>query len=255
MERYLYVTAVPEALVVSMLAPEEFGSYLAVGTKKRARGRAVFFEVDSDLKSDYFDFSQVERRCVSHPDGEPKHSLYISVYRVFENVPLDAFGDLLLATRDGKVLRLSHSAYEPVRKEELYLYKEMGPVYPTIASKLGPTEFVKFITDRSRPISVPKIFFADLELGSLAEETEPWGRSNLPYHDVAHIRDCLIELRHSNDKQTKTVDRISTFDFFYRTIKEGFFLGERDRLLWYRFPSKAELDRAHHDWWRSASLH
>jgi len=255
MQRYLYVTAVPEALVASMLPPDEFGAYLAVGTKKQARGQAVFFEINSDLESDYFDFSQISKKCVAHPNGEPKHSLYISVYRVFENVPLEDFGDLYLTTRDGKVLRLSQSQYESERKANLYLYKEQGPVYPTIASKLGPAEFVKFITDRSHPVSVPKIFFADLELGDLARDVESGEGFNLPYPDISHIRDCLIELLGSSEKQTKTVDRISSFEFFYRTIKEGFFLGEGERLLWYRFPSRAELDRDHHDWWRSASLH
>ena len=255
MDYYFYVTSIPEALVVSMLPPKEFGCYLALGSKKRARGRAVFFEVDPELKSDYFDLSQVKRKCVPHPDGEPKHSVYISVYRVFENVPLDAFGNLYLTTRDGKVLSLSQSSYESQRKAELYLYKEMGPIYPTIASKLAPLEFARFITDQSRLISVPKIFFADLELGHLAQDVGSLESVALPYNDILHIHDCLVELQTAKEKQTKTVNRADAFDFFYRTIKEGFFLGEGDRLLYYRFPSKAELDYEQHDWWRSASMH
>ena len=42
-EHYLYFSVTPEALIASGLQPEEFGSYLAVGTQKRARGQAVFF--------------------------------------------------------------------------------------------------------------------------------------------------------------------------------------------------------------------
>lgn len=43
MKRYLYLSLLPEALIASMLPPEEFGNYLAVGTKKRTRGQAIFF--------------------------------------------------------------------------------------------------------------------------------------------------------------------------------------------------------------------
>lgn len=33
MERYLYLSITPEALISSMLPPAEFGNYQAVGTK------------------------------------------------------------------------------------------------------------------------------------------------------------------------------------------------------------------------------
>ena len=42
---HLYFSLIPEALVASMLDPEEFGSYYAVGTKKKSTGQAIFFEV------------------------------------------------------------------------------------------------------------------------------------------------------------------------------------------------------------------
>ena len=34
MRRYLYFSMSPESLVASQLPPEEFGRYLAIGTKK-----------------------------------------------------------------------------------------------------------------------------------------------------------------------------------------------------------------------------
>jgi len=46
MDKYIYLAATPEALIASMLRPEEFGSYLSTGSKKRNRGEAIFFEVD-----------------------------------------------------------------------------------------------------------------------------------------------------------------------------------------------------------------
>lgn len=47
-EHFLYLSATPEALIASGLEPEKFGSYLAVETQKRARGQALFFELDID---------------------------------------------------------------------------------------------------------------------------------------------------------------------------------------------------------------
>jgi len=33
METYLYLSLIPESLIASQLAPEEFGNYYAVGTR------------------------------------------------------------------------------------------------------------------------------------------------------------------------------------------------------------------------------
>jgi len=85
---HLYLSLIPEALIASMLTPEEFGVYYAVGTSKKAHGQAIFFEVDADFRQDYFRIDEGIRRCVPHEDGSPKASIYISVYRVLEHVAL-----------------------------------------------------------------------------------------------------------------------------------------------------------------------
>ncbi len=43
---YIYLSITPESLIGSMLPPDEFGAYLATGTKKRNKGQAIFFELD-----------------------------------------------------------------------------------------------------------------------------------------------------------------------------------------------------------------
>ncbi len=78
----LYLSMTPESLVASMLEPEDFGTYLAVGTEKRSRGPAMFFDLKEGFSSDYFDLSTLPERCVPHADGQPKHFVYYSVYRV-----------------------------------------------------------------------------------------------------------------------------------------------------------------------------
>src|SRR6056297_608659 len=89
MKRYIYLSATPEALIASHLPPQEFGNYLAVGTKKRMRGQAIFFSVDmqkmESLPEDYMD-----ERLVPYESGEPKRSVYLSIYRVMEQVSLNA---------------------------------------------------------------------------------------------------------------------------------------------------------------------
>ena len=249
---YLYMTTFPEALVASMLPPDDFCKYLAVGTEKRAHEHAMLFQIDSDLKSDYFKLSEIAKKCVPHPDGSPKHSSYISIYRVIEHIPMEAFQDLFLVTKDGIVLRLSIAEYTHEEKNEIHFYKELCPVTPTIVSKFGPRDFCRFITDKSGAMWLPKVVFAELHLGDLAGEDIP--ASSFPYHDIEHIRNCVIELKESRDKETKTVNRVHSHQFLYRTIKGGIFLGEGDRMIWYPFPSMDELKNKYYSWWRSASL-
>ena len=138
MDIHLYLSMIPEALIASMLTPEEFGVYYAVGTAKKSRVQAVFFEVDPNFRHDYFRIEEGIRRCVPHEDGSPKASIYISVYRVLEHVLLDVIKKLYLVTQDGRVLGLESSAELPAETEGLHLYQEIIPVHPLVVSTLGP---------------------------------------------------------------------------------------------------------------------
>jgi len=253
MDRYLYLSMIPESLVVSMLPPEEFGKYLATGTRKRPHGQAIFFQLKPDFQSDYFDFSDLDQRCVPHPDGRPKHSVYLGIHRVLENVPLDAIQSLWLATMHGRVLELQQGELPLESASKYHLYREICPVHPLIASSLAPDEFRRFITDTSRPVSVPRICFVDLDLGVLADDPVGGSKRNLPYHDLDHIRDCLMELLPDTGKQTKTVDRISQRSILYRCVKSGFFVGDQKGMLYYPYLSRDEMESKHYDWWRCAN--
>jgi hypothetical protein len=240
----------PESLIASNLAPFEFGNYLCVGTKKRTRSQNIYFELDpvklKNLPVDY-----IEKKLVPYADGEPKRSVYCSIYRVLENTPLAALKNLYLATDDGKVLELKSSGYEEIESDETHLYQQFNPITTRVASKLLPNEFVEFLTDTKRPVSAPKIFFVELLLNELA--TDPQAPiHNLPYANPDHLRDCLIKLNTLEGKLTKTVLRFMQNDLSYRTIKNGFFIGEKDRYLFYPFPSIKELESKYFSWWRSA---
>jgi hypothetical protein len=249
----MYLSMVPEALVASMLPPEEFGHYLAVGTKKRSRGNALFFDLKDGFQSDAFDLASVVERCVPHPDGEPKHSVYAAIYRVLERVPLDALQDLWLTTQDGRSLKLERGSIPAYFPAKFHLYQEMCPVHPLIASTLPPTDFCRFITDISHPVSVPRICFVDLELSELADDPVCGRPVGLPYHHTEHIRDCLIDLEPGDGKHTKTVDRCHPESFPFRCVKSGFFVGDHGAVHYYPFPTRQELESTHYPWWRSAN--
>jgi hypothetical protein len=236
-----------------MLPPEEFGAYLATGTLKRAKEEAVFFDVNTEKLGDAFDMAPILKRCVADDSGLPKHSVYASVYRVLERVPLEALGSLWLTTPDGRVLELKCTAPPESFLQDHYLVQELAPVHPLVATDLNPVDFIRFITDPDKPVSLPKICFVTLDLAGLDADPKNGDASTLPYKNIDHLRDCLCELQEAG-KQTKTVDRIHSQHIHFRCISGGFFVGEGDDVLFYPFPSGEDLDVKHHNWWRSANL-
>ena len=252
MRTYLYLSMTPESLVASMLPPDEFGRYLAVGTRKSAHGRAMFFDLKPDFSSQSFDLDYATQRCVAHANGRPKNSLYLSIYRVLERIPLQSINSLWLATEHGKVLELQPSQALPAFSDNYYLYQEVCPVHPLIASKLAPPDFAQFITKPNKPLYVPKICFLDIDLGELAADPEHGRPRELYYPDhYWHLRGCLMELKTSQTKDTKTVDRLHVQHFPFHCVKNGFFLGDQTGLLLFRFPSFEELQGKHYEWWHS----
>jgi hypothetical protein len=236
-----------------MLPPEEFGKYLAIGTKKRqSKQEALFFELDMDKLKKIFDLSDINERCVPHQDGEPKHSVYYSIYRVLERVPLDSIKNIYLVTRRGMVLKIEKTSDVPSFHQPCYLYQEIVPVHPRIVSSLDPYKFAKFITDKKNNLFVPKICFVDLRLGELAHNPETGSIFNLPYSQIDNLKDCLSQVKNDPQKQIKTVNRTQQQHLIYRTIDKGFFIGEGDNILFFPFPSEKELNTRYYDWWRSA---
>ena len=250
MKQYVYLSLTPEALIASHLPPSEFGHYLAVGTRKRLRGQAIFLELDTsrmkNLPRDY-----MNKRLVPYANGEPKRSVYLSIYRVLENTPLDSMKSLYLVTDAGKVLELQANTFEPLEQDVVHLYQQFVPISTRVASKLSPPEFIELLTDTENPISAPAICMCELKLNRLARQPDA-PIMDLPYPNPDHLRDCLTNLISSDQRQTKTVIRQFKDDLSYRTIKNGFFVGKHKRCLYYPFPSAEELEGTHYSWWRSA---
>jgi hypothetical protein len=252
MNKYIYLTCNPEALVASMLPPDGFGLYLSTGTKKRNKGQAIFFEVDLSKIENLIDVESLNKRCVAKPDGSPKSSVYLSVYKVLEMIPLAALKSLYLTTDHGCVLELKKAIYdganEPVNA--LHLYQELCPVNPMVASSLAPSAFLKKLTDGSIPIVLPKLFFVELKLGELASNPLSGSAEHLPYPNIGHLRDCLEIIKGEYEKHMKTVNRIFSGELLYRTIDSGFYAGSGNDIVYYPYPKMPDLEKVNYNFFR-----
>lgn len=248
MSKYLYLSVTPEALIASMLPPAEFGEYMATGTKKSNKGQMIFFEVDYEQVKELVDTDYIERSCVRHADGTPKHSVYLSVYRVLETIPLKALKNLYLTTDNGIVLELTPSKYEDTtcKENSLHLYQELCPVAPQVVSEYCPAQFIKALTDGSRQFKLPKLFFVEMKLGELATNPATGSAEHLPYTHVTHLRDCLLSLK-GYAKKMKTVVRSYNGSLLYRSVASGFYVGSAEEMIYYRYPSMAELEEINYD--------
>jgi hypothetical protein len=236
-----------------MLPPAEFGSYLSTGTKKRNKGQAIFFEVDLSKIEKLIDMDSLNRRCIAKDDGKPKNSVYLSVYKTLEMTPLSALKSLYLTTDNGQTLELKKTIYDSSREVlgKLHLFQELCPVTPLVASELTPSAFLKRLTDGSIPIVLPKLFFVDLKLGELATNPLAGSVEQLPYSNIGHLRDCLEILKGEYEKHMKTVQRIYSGSLLYRTIESGFYVGSKDEVIYYPYPSLTELENINYEFFRS----
>ena len=251
---HLYLSLVPEALIASMLGPEEFGTYYAVGSAKKSRRQAMFFEIDPNFRHPYFKIDEAFARCVPHDDGSLKASVYVSIYRVLEHIDFDAIMHLYLSTMDGQTLELSPSNKIPNGTNQLHLYQELVPVTALVASRLKPLDFIEqIVRNPNSVLGMPAIVFTELQLGELAKDPEMGLAGKLSYSNLDHLRQCLTEVK-TKFIATKMVDRIHSPSVQYRTIKNGIFVGNQTQLRYFAMPSPEEIRSNNYRWFRSANM-
>src|SRR5664280_2302759 len=112
MSKFIYLTATPEALIASMLPPAEFGSYLSTGTKKRNKGQTIFFEVDMTKIKKLIDMNNLNKQYDAKEDVKQKNSIYLSVYKVLEMIPLSAIKNLYRTTENGYTREVKKATYD-----------------------------------------------------------------------------------------------------------------------------------------------
>jgi hypothetical protein len=252
MSKFIYLSVTPEALIGSMLPPVEFGAYLATGTKKSNKGQAIFFEVELDQIKELIDMNYLESNCIRKPDGTPKHSVYLSVYKVLETIPLKALKNLYLTTDHGVVLELKPSVYDISKESDtaLHMYQELCPVTPQVVSAYPPSKFLNVLTDGSMQFRLPKLFFVELKLGELATNPLAGSAEFLPYPQMGHLRDCLETLK-DYEKKMKTVVRYYIGALLYRSIESGFYVGSDKEMIYYHYPTMSELEDLNYEFLRT----
>lgn len=254
-QTYLYLSVIPQGLIASMLDPEAFGHFYSVGAQVHSQGESIFFEVDRNkLPQGEFPVELIEQRCVRKPDGSPKKSVYLGIYRVLSRVPVAALGSLYLVTRDGQTLELSRGEYLREPDRQAHLYQEFCPIDPMVASCLEPLEFCRAITDPQHPVHVPRIFFSQLSLRGLSTDPLHGEALDLPYPNLQHLREVLDSLLRGGGKSSKLFLRHVNVGVFYRTIRGGFYVGDQHDFAFYPFPDSRELEERHYSWWRSAQF-
>lgn len=251
---HLYFSLIPEALILSMLSPEQFGQYYSTGHKYKSKGQAIFFEVDPKFRHEFFHIDEGLKRCVPHADGTPKNSVYISIYRVLEHIPVHALSNLYLSTAYGQTLSLKRIEVFPERERGLHMYQDLAPVNSLVVSVQDPKTYYNSVTSQpTKFIQFPGLCFVELSLGALATDPVNGVVGDLPYSFMHHLREALLEIDQT-DKPSKLVHRVHSLEFPYRMIKNGIYIGHGSDLVFYQMPTHATLRRDHGNWWRSANL-
>jgi hypothetical protein len=252
MQTHYYLSVFPiEALIASQLEPEQFGQYMAIGSKNGSYEMIMFFEVEGGF-GDYFDWDYAKERCVQHEGGEPKHSVWMSVYRVLEHVPEDALGNLYLTTKDGRSLALEKGEYSG-EKKEFFVYQELCPLTPLVASVYDPKKFAAYMTDPTNKVSVPKVVFADLKVIDFNNPENSGNIGGAYDRNLEHLRDCVRDVLTNPEKPNKNVER-SIASFSYQIIGHGIYVGTGSKMVEYKMPSVEEIRQNHFHWGRSAMV-
>jgi hypothetical protein len=252
---YYYLTIYPmEALIASQLEPKKFASYMALGSRKGSSEQLIFITVTPDC-SNSFDWQHAVDHCKPHYDGKLKNSVYLSIYRVLENIPLEALGTCYLVTKDGLSLPIEKIKYsESKSHESISLYQEICPVSPLAISSLKPKEFADHIINSSGKISLPAMIFADIGIIDFNDMKNSGNVGGFYDQNIEHLKACILEIQEKDGKKTKIVDRSYTSRFSYQVIGRGIFAARENDIVCYSMPDREELKKIDYDWGRSALI-
>ena len=252
---HYYLSVFPmEALVASELSSASFGAYMATGAKKGSAEQIIFIELEGGF-GDHFDWSYAEKKCIPHDDGEPKHSVYLSIYRTLEYIPLSHLKNMHLTTRDGRTLELSKETFKTFPDDRgYYVYQELCPVHPVIVSALDPEEFGKDLTNPEKKIAVPKIVYADLKIIDFDNPDVTGNIGSLYDRKIEHLKSCIASVSGSKAKVNKTLDRTHVESFTFQIIDNGIYVSDGKEIVMYPVPCVDEIKRIDYDWGRSALI-
>ena len=196
------------------------------------------------------------KKCVAHSNGNPKHSVYLSIYRALEKIPNDKLASMYLTTKDGRVLELKKDVYrDSINGCNYYLYHELCPVNPVIVSVLDPEDFSRYITSPEKKVHVPKIIFTDMKLPDFDNPEHTGNLGSIYDHKIPHILNCIASVTGDRGKTNKTVDRSHVESFSFQIIGNGIYVGDGKELLEYKLPDIDVIKQENYYWGRSALLY
>lgn len=256
MSIHYYLSVFPmEALIASQLDPHQFACYMAIGSKKGSQEQIIFVEIEGGFEGD-IDWKYAEERCVPHANGDPKHSLYLGVYRVLEQIPLSAFTTMYLTTRDGRSIGLEKRSYEPPASNgnDFYVYQELCPVNAVIVSRLAPREFGAYLSNPRNKVHMPTVVYADLKVINLEDPVRTGNIGTLYDGKVPHLMECISDVTGPEMKANKTLTRTHVESFAFQTIQHGIYVSKADDIAMYHMPSVEQIKEIDYDWGRSAYI-
>ena len=256
-EKHLYMIVFPvNALVASQLNPVAFAEHYTIGSSKHFRGKVIFVEVDVNFRDPYFEMDHYLSMTVTHPNGSPKKTKFISSYAVLEHVDLKALRSLYLVTPNGKALEIKAKPYTAINEPGLVrIYQEITPLSNLVASTYDQRGFGKYITSETRSKGAPKICFTQYELNVEEFFEKNQNReimlSPIPENNPVRLYQFLTELKADPSKKTKTISLNNTLlEASYTLIRHGFWFAAGNELLFYPMPTLKDLESKYYDWWR-----
>jgi hypothetical protein len=254
MSLHYYLSLFPtEALIASELDPGAFGVYMATASHRGSSEPTTIIEIEGEFGDD-FDWQFAKEKCAA--TETPKNSVYLSIYRTLEHIPLTKLGTLYLVTRDGRSLPLEPELIhgDIHQTEEFYLYQELCPVRPVVVTTLGPLQFSAYMVDEETKIHLPRIAFADLKVIDLDNINDAGNIGCLYHQNITHLKNCIESVIRKKTVGAKTLDRARVESFTYNLINTGIYIGDKEGMMYYRMKSPRELDMYHHAWGKSALI-
>lgn len=255
---YLYKILYPNpSLVASQVTPERFAKHYMFGSIRHFQGKLIFAEIDINYRHPYLKIDTGLKGLVSHDDGRPKATKFISSYRVLEHIDFKAIKNIYLSTPEGHIIKLSEGLYKPAkRKQALKVYAEITPLRMIVLSKHDFVDFGRYITDPQNTKGAPKIFYTQLDIDPnefLQELNDnPILRSPLPNLVPSKLRDAIHILNARKDKPSKGVLLDCPLDHLsYRLIKLGFMFASQEEMKFFPMPTPEEIKKTNPRFWRS----
>jgi|LSQX01.3.fsa_nt_gb hypothetical protein len=251
---YYYMTLFPtESFIASMLQPDQFGAYMAVGHKTGGHEQMIFASVEGGFGDD-FDWEYAKQNTVPHDDDTPKNSLYLSTYRVLERIPLERINNLYLTTSDGRTLELTKAPFPHYDDPKpYYLYQDLAPINPLVISSFQPDEYGQYMVAGDTKITLPAICYCDLKVIDADNPTKTGNIGPMYNRNIGHLNECIKSVT-VRGKKTKMLERTFAGRFTFQIVGAGFAIVNPEGHIWFDMPKREDLLHEHYDWGYSAMI-